>query len=364
MICQEEKDRQKHLRVYDELVEALSCKEFQPGARLPSERDFAERLNVNIRTVRRAFRSLVLGGIVEKRVGSGTYLKQKIDNGWKEQCFNLLIDNQYGDCVQWQLENLVKKIAERHRHPCRVVFVSRNTLPEQIRSCITYRQPTILCCSKLDDNAEIFTAPELFVAISSMIYQHGVPSVHCDDTKGINLLIDHLQKLGHRRIALFIESSAGDGLTDLHAAVWAAALGDDYRPELKIVQQKDDDAESIQAAYQTMLQAAKKLDFSAVLCLTDELMFGAMAALRECGRNIPENVSVVSVGNTPLSRFSFPPVTCFDPDLANHIEQAFQLLEYNHFHPDAIEKFRLICPKLLIRQSTAPAGSYGNPYSR
>lgn len=48
--------------------------EFQPGDRLPPERDLAELLGVSRPTVREALQALTLLGILDRRRGSGTYV--------------------------------------------------------------------------------------------------------------------------------------------------------------------------------------------------------------------------------------------------------------------------------------------------
>ena len=64
----------KYRQVFDYLAEAIEAGVFVPDRRMPSERRLAEELAVNVATVRRAFRDLIAGGIVEKRVGDGTYV--------------------------------------------------------------------------------------------------------------------------------------------------------------------------------------------------------------------------------------------------------------------------------------------------
>jgi len=346
-------DKLKHRQVYNLLVRELSGNRFQPGEKLPSERDFAERMEVNIRTVRRAFRDLVLGGIVEKRIGSGTYLRRQLDSSWHDRTINVVLGNGYDGTVQHMIETAVRKVCDRRQRQYRIIYQDKRELPNLIGSCISYRQPTILCLNDLDGVARIFEAPELFVAFSSMIYRQGVPCVQCDDTKGIRMLIEHLHGLGHRRIAFLHQNNvAGDGLPELQAAVWSSALGRDFDPALKLVI-ANTDGYCMEQAFQTVSAALKTTAFSALLCTTDTLMYGAMGALREAGKRIPEDLSVVSIGNTQLSWFACPPVTCYDPNIEAHVEKAIGLLDFNHDNPDRIEKLRLIEPTLVLRSSTA-----------
>lgn len=57
------------------LLDFLLAGHFEPGQRLPSERQLAESLGVGRSVVREALKSLTLLGIVEVRQGSGTFLK-------------------------------------------------------------------------------------------------------------------------------------------------------------------------------------------------------------------------------------------------------------------------------------------------
>ena len=92
-------EKQQQLKfqvVYDYLVHGIESGIFCPETRFPSERKLAEELRVNVSTVRRAFRDLIAGGIVEKRVGDGTYL---IHGGAADAAgqVNIVISNYPGE---------------------------------------------------------------------------------------------------------------------------------------------------------------------------------------------------------------------------------------------------------------------------
>ncbi|MGW0936909.1 FadR/GntR family transcriptional regulator [Streptomyces sp. NPDC002666] len=52
----------------------ISSEGYEPGSRLPTERELASRLSVSRNTIREAVRALSLTGVVESRRGSGTYV--------------------------------------------------------------------------------------------------------------------------------------------------------------------------------------------------------------------------------------------------------------------------------------------------
>lgn len=65
--------------ILEQLKKDIASGLLTPGERLPSERDFAKQLGVHRSTVARAMNALVDQGLVERRVGSGSYIT---DNKW------------------------------------------------------------------------------------------------------------------------------------------------------------------------------------------------------------------------------------------------------------------------------------------
>lgn len=71
---QTERVQRLYLQVAEQLRELIDGGTYQPGDRLPSERDLAGRLGVSRPTIREAIIALEIAGAVEVRVGSGVYI--------------------------------------------------------------------------------------------------------------------------------------------------------------------------------------------------------------------------------------------------------------------------------------------------
>lgn len=351
----------KHQQVYDRLINILTEGTFEVGDRLPSERDFAAKLNVNVLTVRRAFRDLIAADFVTKRVGSGTYLNRAITRDWNHHAVNLVIDSRCNSAIQKLFEKYSRPIAEKHRREYRIVHTSPNNVKEFVRSCIQYRQPTIFCGTLptyREFEADISAAPELFVSAAALRNGQDLPAVIGADAVGIDMLMIHLQQLGHKKIALVsawnsLKTENDAPILAIQKTAWMTRLGSDYDPSLCLqIDMARYCGDQIAASFEKMKNVLSDLHFSAVICATDEIMYGVMAALRESGRRIPQDVSVVSIGNTNLSRFANPPVTGVDLNLEQHLDEAFGMLFHNLEHPDRMEMLRTIKPLLIVRQST------------
>src|SRR5690242_6948578 len=65
----------KHRQVFGALEEGIRAGRWRPGARLPSEAELVQQFGASRITVGRAVRDLQLAGLVERRAGSGTYVR-------------------------------------------------------------------------------------------------------------------------------------------------------------------------------------------------------------------------------------------------------------------------------------------------
>lgn len=135
-----------------------------------------------------------------------------------------------------------------------------------------------------------------------------VPSVDVDNRAGARTAVDHLLGLGHRRIGCITNAplaytAAADRLAGYRDALEAAAV--DAAPELVV--EGAFDAASGWTAMQDLL--ARAPDVTAVFVASDIVAFGALRAVREAGRRVPADISVVGFDDIPLARHFDPPLT-------------------------------------------------------
>lgn len=78
-------------QVFQQMKELLITGEWRPGQKLPSENELAEKFNVSRITVRQALQKLSTLGLVETRLGEGSFVKE-IDAG---DSMNALIPTVY-----------------------------------------------------------------------------------------------------------------------------------------------------------------------------------------------------------------------------------------------------------------------------
>ncbi|MDF7627357.1 GntR family transcriptional regulator [Leuconostocaceae bacterium ESL0723] len=67
----------RYIQIHNEIRERIAAGEWKTNQRLPAERDLAEDFKVSRMTLRQAIQTLVDEGILERKVGSGTYVAKK-----------------------------------------------------------------------------------------------------------------------------------------------------------------------------------------------------------------------------------------------------------------------------------------------
>ena len=181
-----------------------------------------------------------------------------------------------------------------------------------------------------------------------------VTSVDVDNVAGARGAVEHLLSLGHRRIACItnaplVYTAAQDRLDGYLDALRAAGI--DPRPGW--IAAADFDAPSGHAAMQELLGRSP---FDAVFVASDVVALGAIGALRDAGRRVPEDVSVVGFDDIPLAAYFDPPLTTVRLP-AFELGQAAGRALLERIAGGDVAARTLLPTELIVRASTAPPPS-------
>ncbi len=177
-------------------------------------------------------------------------------------------------------------------------------------------------------------------------------SVDVDNRAGARAAVDHLIALGHRRVACITNAplpytAAAERLGGYRDALEAAGIADD--PEL--VAEGSFDAASGRAAMHDLLLRAP--DLTGVFAGSDIVAFGALRAIREAGRQVPGDVSVVGFDDIPLARHFDPPLTTIRIP-ARELGAAAGRALLDRLGGGTGSERRLLPTELVVRDSTGP----------
>lgn len=131
--------------------------------------------------------------------------------------------------------------------------------------------------------------------------------VQYDNAGGAYAATSHLLSAGHRRIAM-LAGVAGNTTSDQRCEGYRQALADyGLSVDPALVQSTVYDRASGYTATKRLLDAGA--DFTAIFAHNDLLASGALAALRERGLGVPQDVSLVGYDNSPVAQELYPALT-------------------------------------------------------
>jgi DNA-binding LacI/PurR family transcriptional regulator len=95
---------------------------------------------------------------------------------------------------------------------------------------------------------------------------------------------------------------------------------------------------------------------TAIIGLDDEVMLGALAACHDAAHPVPQSMSLVNIGDSPLLQFARPfGVTAVDVQMQKHIEESLQMVEAALASTlSTQDRLRLVKPCLVKADSVRP----------
>lgn len=174
-----------------------------------------------------------------------------------------------------------------------------------------------------------------------------VDSVDVDNVGGAQMAVDHLIRLGHRRIGALagrLDMAAGqDRLEGYRQAL--ASHGIPVEEELIV--EGDFTETSGMVGVQQLLPAEP----SALFVASDTMAVGALKALRQAGRQVPRDIALVSFDDIPVASAIEPPLTTVRQPIrrmaALAVETLLDLIE----HPGSGLRRIVLPTELVIRES-------------
>jgi DNA-binding LacI/PurR family transcriptional regulator len=194
------------------------------------------------------------------------------------------------------------------------------------------------------------------VAVSGHRDVPGVTNIVLNHAKAACLAVQHLASLGHRRIA-FIKGQAFSSDTEVRwDAVREAAQKFGIEVKEQLTGQLEGESSSPLLGYQvTQKLLAGGEAFTALFTFNDISAIGAIQALREAGRRVPEDVSVVGFDDIQSAAFQNPALTTVRQPLREMgmiaAETLLQRITAPAKAPYPTEI--VVEPELIVRGSTA-----------
>jgi len=175
--------------------------------------------------------------------------------------------------------------------------------------------------------------------------------VRCDYEAAGRIAGKHLVKLGHRRIGLIHGATDVETNRELQRGFRAALRAAKVSLPAKHLDDGLYTEEGGAAAAAALLKRVP--DLTAIMAGNDKMAIGAMRTLKDMGRRVPEDISVIGCDDIHQSAFCDPPLTTIRTPLYELGRQACELLlAICNGEVDTVAEVYPV--ELTLRKSTAP----------
>ena len=364
-------DPQNPLPLYAQLTRGLLQlihAHFEDGERFFGEEMLSRRLGISVSTTRRALCDLAAEGLLERHVPKGTFVRKKViaaQDDFSVGVFVSSFDSRFNmvllDNIAWQCKERGYRLELFHTY-----FGEK--LVEEFS---TIKKPP-------DQQGFIFLTTfeastwNLYQALAERGYRtvvidrriEGYPGIYVgvDNTAAIRLGMDHLTALGHRRITLLVcEYEFHPNIQERIRAFQASARNHSLR-ETHIVSCDQNPSypagSRIEERYEMNVSDASVDEIlsadpppTAVFAVSDAGARVLLRRLAERGVRVPQDLSVMGLGDEGYANLTFPPLTTVAQPFEEIVRRAIGLIET----PGHVTETHLLSPSLVIRSSTGPA---------
>ncbi len=330
-----------------------------------TQRDIAEKLNISISTVSR-----VLNDLGDPYISEAT--KRNVINTAKELGYQ---PNKFARALATGKTQIISLLtydvyplyyAKVIHHVWRVTSLSNYEL-HIIETPREYSQKTISLDFAVDgiicfDNAEyletiydsIATSEKPIVSMGGGSYTTLTDYVGIEIGEAARQAVHHLASLGRDRVgylapAMWIKES------DTRYQAYMQAINEcGLEPEIIAVPPglNDRHRSGGRSALSEYLSNGKGCP-GAIFCYNDELALGALRALYDHGKRVPEDIALVGCDGIEETEYHEPPISSIVMPLREMCELAWQFLQNRIENPDLPQQKTILKPKLVIRKSSA-----------
>ncbi|MBD2847103.1 LacI family DNA-binding transcriptional regulator [Paenibacillus sp. IB182496] len=198
------------------------------------------------------------------------------------------------------------------------------------------------------------------VFIDSYLRSPELNQVVLDDRSGAHAATAHLIGLGHRRIALLTGDMPPEQLP-YFGVLYERLLG--YRDALEEAGLPYEGdlllrlPTSLEGGFEAARHVAALPDVTAAFAFSDVMAMGLVKGLREQGKRVPHDYSVVGFDNLFVSEYTAPALTTVSQDILAKGRVAVRML-LGQIDGVGDPARRIVLPaELIVRETTGPAGA-------
>ena len=200
-----------------------------------------------------------------------------------------------------------------------------------------------------ESNITLDLANKPYVFVYRLFNGSYANSVIVDDRYDARLAVDHLAKLGHRRIAFINGPHDWDASKERLAGYQDVLAQYEIPFDLTLV---EEGTWEVQSGYHAVKKFLAMRDRpTAIFAANDLMALGAIYAIQDSGLDVPKDIAVVGYDDRDFASFSKPTITTICPPSFEMGQLAAQVILNRLENQNEIEYPLRVQGKLIIRES-------------
>jgi GntR family transcriptional regulator, arabinose operon transcriptional repressor len=354
----------KHLRLYEELGQAIEKGAFVPGQRLPTEAELMQQYGVSRTTVTRTLRDLEHRGVIWRRRGSGTFVKE-VDRAQLDQ-FGMIVHGIEPGSIFLDVYEALARATDRAAGHLRMAHESPEAAEESADRMIAdgvkgvfYLPHSItgggdLLNRRVTERFDRAGIPVVLLDrdVCNFPQRSTYDLVSVDNTHGGYLLGQHLIDVGCRRPLFFAEN----GVFSSVRARWAG-----YRSAMEASGIEARSFECPPESAADVMKGINQYKPDGIVCDNDRHAAIVMRHLLNAKVEIPAEIRLAGFDDTPTASLLAVPLTTVRQPGGAIAVRAMGLMKDRLAHPHLPPAHVAVHCELVVRESTAgraalPAG--------
>ena len=358
----------KHAEISSHLETEIAAGRYGAGSRLPSEIQLVKQFSVSRPTVARALRDLETKGLIERRAGSGTYVRLNHQRAITARILGLLVP---GLSTTEIFQIICGEIASLARVKEYGLLWGGSTNPRQDTDA-SLKHAEEICKQFIERKISgVFFAPaelqpgqeEANGRLAESLREAGIPVVLIDrdllcfpersdfDLVGIDnmaggfMLAQHLIKMGCQKLCFVARPLSASTVEARIAGIRDALVRNHIEPDPGWVHWGD----PADIKFVRSLLAGRQAD--AFICANDDTAAVLLRSLESQGVHVPRDVRLVGFDDVRYATLVSVPLTTIHQPCRDIATIAFRIMMERLAEPTLPTRSIILTPHLVVRES-------------
>lgn len=305
----------KYHQLKEHLKKQIRTGEIPAGEQLPSETELVRRFHLSRHTVRKAFGELEHEGWIFREQGRGTFSSfREKGTGRTIAVLTTYISNYIFPSIIRGIEKTLSSagyiliLANTWNDVHKETQCLQNILNHDITGLIIEPAQSAASNTNRDYFAELDNRKIPYLFLHAAYPDMDSACLVMDDEAGGFMATRHALQMGHRRVAGIFKADDRQGLRRQEGFLRAMNEFGCPVPGDFIGTYATEQLFSFPYQY-TRYLLQKEEPPTAIVCYNDEIALKAIEAIRDAGREIPQDVSIIGYDNSHLAETSHPKLT-------------------------------------------------------